>query len=81
MKTTEEKTVQYNGEMFIVGFTPYAYSDSRFVINREKSSITIPNENILNIEIFKKEAKNAIKEYIDRRIANNNFKAWDGKLD
>lgn len=82
MKTpTEEKTVQYDGEMFIVGFIPYAYSDSRFVINREPSSIHIPNENLLDIETFKKEAKNAIKEHIDRRIANKNFKEWDGKID
>mgnify|MGYP001582746370 CR=1 FL=1 len=29
---TETKEVEYNGEQFKVGFKPYAYSDSRFVI-------------------------------------------------
>lgn len=82
MKLLKEiKEIEYNGEKFKVGFQSYAYSYSRFVINGEVSSVYEKNESLLDIDIVKTTAKKAIEEYIARRVANKNFKEWNGKLD
>lgn len=75
-----KKKVTYKGLDYTITFRPFAYSDSRFVINGEDSSFTMSNKSITHLGHFKYYAELAIKEYVARHNAKKLFNEWDGKL-
>lgn len=75
-----KKKVTYEGVQYEITSKPFAYSDTRFIVNGEESSTYIPNKQLHNIEAFSRYATLAIQEYIDRHTAQKAFKDWDGKL-
>jgi len=72
------KKVTYNNKEYKVEFSEYGYSQSKLAINGEIGSRTINNDNIHDVEVFSRLAKEAIKEYEARISAQNKFKEWDG---
>jgi hypothetical protein len=74
------KKVILNGKEYNIEFSDYGYSSSRFVVNGQQSSHFINNDQLLNVDSFKYNAKKAIDEYENRKTAQQNFKEWDGSL-
>jgi hypothetical protein len=74
------KKVIYEGKEYKISFHSYGYGDSRFCVNGEATSFYMPNEKLNDVESFKSYAKKAIKEYIEKKIAEETFEQWDGKL-
>jgi uncharacterized Fe-S cluster protein YjdI len=74
------KKVLYEGKEYKIFFQSYGYGYSRFCVNGEPTSFYIPNEKLTNVESFKSYAKKAIKEYIAKKVAEDTFEQWDGKI-
>ncbi|MFA5152091.1 MAG: hypothetical protein WC554_06005 [Clostridia bacterium] len=74
------KNVEYEGIIYNITFESFGYSDSRFCVNDEPTSWCLSNNRLTDINAFKETAKRAIKSYISKQIAQENFDKWDGKL-
>jgi hypothetical protein len=74
------KKVLYEGEEYKISFQSYGYGDSRFCVNGEVTSFYLANEKLNNVDEFKRQAKRAIEEYTAKKIAEETFEQWDGKL-
>jgi hypothetical protein len=74
------KKVLYDEKEYKISFQSYGFGDSRFCVNGEATSFYTSNVNLTNVDEFKKNAKRAIKEYIDKKIAEEIFEEWDGKI-
>jgi len=78
MSTT--KKVEYEGKLYKISFTSYGYSDSRLCVEGEATAEYMNNGSLQNVEVFKKYAKRAIQQYIEKKTAERAFEEWDGKL-
>lgn len=74
------KKVEYKGITYKITFIPYGYGDSRFTVNGEPTEFYLRNEQLTNLVVFKKYAKQAIEQYIAKHNAQEIFDNWDGKL-
>ena len=75
-----EKKVEYSGVTYKIDFDSYGFTMSRFIVNGECTSKKMLNESLNNIDSFKKYAKEAIEEYIEKKNTEEVFNKWDGKL-
>lgn len=80
MKKEIKKEVEYEGIIYQITFESYGYSDSRFCVNGEPTHWSISTNRLTNLNAFKETAKRAIKDYVAKQLAQENFNKWDGKL-
>lgn len=74
------KKVLYEGKEYKISFQSYGYENSRFCVNGEWTSFYMSDQNLTNVEEFKKYVKKAIKEYNSKKMAKETFEQWDGKI-
>lgn len=75
-----KKEVEYEGVTYKITFEEYGFSDSRFCVNGEPTHWSISTDRLTNLTAFKETAKRAIRDYVAKQVAQENFDKWDGKL-
>lgn len=74
------KKVEYEGVTYKIEFSSYGFTMSVLHVNGEPTSKKMDNSQLNNIDAFKKYAKAAIEEYIEKKTVEDAFSKWDGKL-
>jgi hypothetical protein len=74
------KTVIFNNKKYKVGLSSYGYTSQRLIVNGRVCSIHIDNKDINNINRFCSMTEQAILEYENEKVAERNFKRWDGSI-